>query len=236
MEKEMEKEYWIEVNIIPRRNRDEDLLCNYIYPLIHEKFSETVKTWFFFWEPELRLRIRWHPQFSIALNNRSLFSILDEWKEAGVILDWYEGNHGKKDEHYQGEPEMYGSDMWEAHQELWMSMSEFTVVRARAEASGNLTKDREFHWKRIIHLYTNMANGFWTEEARLTLIQALGRFKLLQKRRDGSWTDGIITMLEELIESIPWPEKTEQEIIERWRLMGWEVDSDGFLVAKRDSC
>ena len=52
-------EAWIEVNLVPVHLMDQDLLVDLVDPLVHEELGEEIETWFFFWEPELRLRIRW---------------------------------------------------------------------------------------------------------------------------------------------------------------------------------
>ena len=44
----------------------------------------------------------------------------------------------------------------------------------------------------------------------------------------------VVIGVEELVEGTPWQEKSEQERVERWRRIGWDVDSEGFVVSKID--
>ena len=47
------------MNLVAARPLDESLLVELVDPLVHGELSGAIATWFFFWEPELRLRIRW---------------------------------------------------------------------------------------------------------------------------------------------------------------------------------
>ena len=50
------EELWTEVNLELPVERDRSVLVDLVDELAH---GEDVVTWFFFWEPELRLRLRW---------------------------------------------------------------------------------------------------------------------------------------------------------------------------------
>src|SRR2546430_1976377 len=69
---------WIEVNV-PARARDRaPLLLNVVDPLVHEQFAGRLKTWFYFWEPELRLRLRWADHAQAERNRAELATFLDQ--------------------------------------------------------------------------------------------------------------------------------------------------------------
>ena len=55
-----------------------------------------------------------------------------------------------------------------------MNGSELALLFARLERAGALTRPREFHWQRHVHLVTNQLYGTWDEEVELCLGQALG--------------------------------------------------------------
>ena len=51
---------WVEANIEPPSyDQREKLLLDVVDPLIHEVLRDRVGDWHYFWEPALRLRIRW---------------------------------------------------------------------------------------------------------------------------------------------------------------------------------
>lgn len=52
-------EAWIEINIPTKASPDVDLLRDVVDPLVHTELVGEIATWHFFWEPELRLRLRW---------------------------------------------------------------------------------------------------------------------------------------------------------------------------------
>jgi hypothetical protein len=171
-------EAWIEMNLVPVRTMDHDLLVELVDPLVHEQLGEEIATWFFFWEPELRLRIRWRDPDRAAEHRRTLVALLDRAKADGHIDDWYEGAHGARGETYVGEADHYGDDVWPLIQRDWMNGSELALAFIKLERAGRLTKPREYHWKRHVHLYTNQVLGPWEAEIELCLQQALGYTKL----------------------------------------------------------
>ena len=69
---------------------------------------------------------------------------------------------------------MYGAEVWPAIQKDWMNGSELALLFAKLERAGALTRPREFHWQRHVHLVTNQLYGTWDEEVELCLGQALG--------------------------------------------------------------
>jgi len=162
---------WIEVNIPARAEERARLLLDVVDPLVHEYLAGQVRTWFYFWEPELRLRIRWADPAGADAGRAELAVFLDRAKDGGKIEDWYEGSHGARGEVYSGEADLYGSEMWERTAADWMSGSELALAIVGADAEGGLTQPEEFHWGRRVHLFSNQ---LWLDEIALCLRQAHG--------------------------------------------------------------
>lgn len=174
-------ESWIEVNIVARRPLDEELLVAVVDPLVHDSFAGEITTWFFLWEPELRLRIRWRDADRAPTLRERLETMLDSWKAERTIDDWYEGAHGVRGEQYAGEAEHYGPEIWPRLQLDWMSGSELALALVKLERARTLTRPREYHWNRRVHLFTNQLLQTWEAEVELSLRQAVGYLKLLGK-------------------------------------------------------
>jgi hypothetical protein len=167
-------ESWTEVNLVPARELDRSLLTRVVDPLVHERLAGELETWFYFWEPELRLRLRWADASRAASLHAPLAAFLDAHVRPGELVEWYQGAHGKRGEEYRGEAEMYGPEMWDIVQADWMAGSELAVRIARLEEAGALSRPRAFHWQRHVHLITNQQFGTWDDEIELCLGQALG--------------------------------------------------------------
>lgn len=159
---------------------DEGLLVTLVDSLVHAELGEEIATWFFFWEPELRLRIRWRDPERVPEHRRTLAALLDGRKADGDIDDWYEGAHGRRGENYVGEADHYGEEIWPRIQEDWMNSSELALTLIKLDLADRLTKPRGHHWQRHVHLFTNQLFGSWEAEIELCLRQALGYSKLRQ--------------------------------------------------------
>jgi hypothetical protein len=169
-----EMESWTEVNLVPARELDRSLLTAIVDPLVHETLAGQLETWFYFWEPELRLRFRWTDVARAADLRGTCAALLDEHVRSGRLDEWYEGAHGNRGEQYAGEAEMYGPEMWDIVQTDWMNGSELALRLARLEQADALSRSRAFHWQRHVHLITNQQFGTWNDEIELCLGQALG--------------------------------------------------------------
>jgi hypothetical protein len=183
-------EAWTEVNLVPVRAQDESLL-ELVDDLVHEKLRDHVATWFYFWEPELRLRVRWRdrPQ------RDALADVLDRWKARGQVKEWYEGAHGERGATYVGEAENYGIDVWPRLQQDWMNGSELALSLIRLDRANRLPHSREYYWQRHVHLFTNQLLGTWEAEIEQCLRQALGYLRMR-----GSTTPRARELLRELKE------------------------------------
>jgi hypothetical protein len=150
----------MEVNLELPVERDRSILVELVDELAH---GEDVVTWFFFWEPELRLRLRWGGE----ARREAVRARLDRAVGDGLFSSW-------REEPYDGEAEMYGAEVWPVIQKDWMNGSELALLFTKLERAGALTRPREFHWGRHVHLVTNQLYGTWDEEVELCLAQAAG--------------------------------------------------------------
>jgi len=157
------------------------LLLEVVDPLVHDELGDHVRTWFYFWEPELRLRIQWSDPGQTEWSRAELTRSLDKAKADGRLEDWYEANHGNRGEQYRGEADFYGNEVWELTANDWMSGSELALAIVRLEAEGALTKPRDFHWKRRVHLFSNQ---LWLPEIALCLEQARGYLRMTDESGD----------------------------------------------------
>jgi hypothetical protein len=167
-------EAWVEVNVVAAAERDAGLISGLVDRIVNGALATELETWFFFWEPELRLRLRWRDPDRAQPCGAVLAAELDESHRRGAIGEWYEGAHGVAGERYQGEADLYGTEVWELVQKDWMNGSEFALLLAKLERAGALTRPRRFHWERHVHLFTNQLYGSWEAEVELCLAQALG--------------------------------------------------------------
>jgi hypothetical protein len=173
-------EAWIEVNLVPARELDRRLLTELLPELVQGELASAIETWFFFWEPELRLRIRWRDAAAAQTNRGRLVELLERAREEGVVLEWYEGAHGERGLAYGGEAEAYGAEVWPRVQKDWMNGSELALLLAGLDADGALSAPLSYHWSRHVHLFTNQLFGSWSAEIELCLNQALGYLRHLQ--------------------------------------------------------
>jgi Lantibiotic biosynthesis dehydratase C-term len=163
---------WVEVNVEPVDERDpERLLLDVVDPLVHGKLGEHIATWFYFWEPALRLRLCWRDPAESSAHRAELAWFLDEARHGGKLREWYEGSHGKRGETYTGEADFYGERLWELTSKDWMSGSELALAIAKLDRDGTLERPRSFHWQRRVHLFSNQLSA---DEIRLCLRQASG--------------------------------------------------------------
>jgi hypothetical protein len=171
-------EAWTEVNLVAPRPLDPSVLVDVVDPLVHEELGNEIETWFFFWEPDLRLRIRWRDPARLDENRRRLAASLDRAKRVRHIRGWYEGAHGERGKTYAGESEHYGDEVWPLIQRDWMNGSELALLLLKLERESRLTRPRAYHWQRHVHLFTNQLFGSWDDEIELCLRQAIGYIRL----------------------------------------------------------
>ena len=163
---------WVEVNIMTSSQEQRGgLLLDVVEPLVRDKLEGMTEAWFYFWEPDLRLRIRW-PSEHADDGHRELKAFLDTAQTGGMLASWYEGNHGKRGEVYQGEAEDYGAEAWEITYKDWMSGSDLAIALLRHAAEGELTKALDFHWSRRVHLFSNQLGLSYFDEGQLCMGQA----------------------------------------------------------------
>jgi hypothetical protein len=163
---------WIEVNIVPASwEQPERLLLQVVDPLIHTHLNGRIETWFYFWEPECRLRLRWGEPERADSNRSDLSELLNAAEREGKLANWYEGSHGETGKTYQGEADFYGDEVWELASKDWMSGSELALALVKFDSENHLTRPRELHWERRVHLFSNQ---LLLDEVPLCLRQAHG--------------------------------------------------------------
>jgi hypothetical protein len=161
---------WTEVTIVPAFwDHLERLLFEVVDPLVHTHLDGRIETWFYFWEPECRLRVRWRGPNSADAG--ALSDFLNAAQREGKLAEWYESSHGEKGKTYQGEADFYGDEVWELTAKDWMSGSELALALLKFDAENRLTKPLEFHWARRVHLFSNQ---LLLDEVPLCLRQARG--------------------------------------------------------------
>jgi hypothetical protein len=179
---------WTEVNVMPADpGRPETLLLELVDPLVHERLRDRIDLWFYFWEPELRLRLRWRDGADVDATVAELARALDHAVDRGTAADWYEGAHGRRGETYAGEADFYGAELWELTARDWMAGSELALAIVRLDAAGTLEKPRDFHWRRRVHLFSNQ---LLQDEIGLCLQQAAGYIRL-RHRDDPRFADTV---------------------------------------------
>jgi hypothetical protein len=168
---------WTEVNLLTVRPQDESLL-ELVDGLVHEQLGEDIAVWFYFWEPDLRLRIRWRLPEHARVRAVELGRVLDEWKARGLIRDWFEGAHGEPGQTYVGEAEHYGDDVWPRLERDWMNGSELALELIKLDRAKQLPYPREYYWQRHVHLFTNQLLATWNAEIEQCLRQALAYLRM----------------------------------------------------------
>jgi len=164
------------VNIAPPSwDEPERLLVEVVDPLVHEDLAGALSAWFYFWEsqPEwaLRLRLRTGGQRDESGFRAEVARLLDAAREEGRLAGWYEGNHGRRGERYEGEAGDYGGEVWELVVRDWTAGSELALALVKLESSNELSRTRDYHWQRRVHLFSNQ---LLRDEIASCLAQARG--------------------------------------------------------------
>ena len=141
----------MEVNAVPVDGRNpERLLLDVVDPLVHVHLRDEIERWFYFWEPELRLRLCWRDPARAGEIRSAVARLLDQAQAEGKLARWWEGNHGKEGERYGGEADFYGAELWKLTSRDWMGGSELALAIVKLDAEGRLSEPREFHWERRV--------------------------------------------------------------------------------------
>jgi hypothetical protein len=203
---------WTEVNITPASwEQRERLLLDVVDPLVHDTLDGRMAAWHYFWEPALRLRIRWKQPTQDDL--RELTSFLDAAKTVGKLTAWISGNHGKPGETYTGEAPGYGPEVWDETYRDWTSASELALSIVKHDAAKDLSEPRPFHWQRRVHLFSNELGLGFFEEGCWSLDQANGYLDLARKADDPRARDPEISAL---IDEILSKSKQFSSAVQRW--------------------
>jgi hypothetical protein len=173
-------EAWTEVNLVPPSEDDSlQVLLGVIDPLVHQALSKYVEIWFHSHYPapdrfHLRLRILWQRSGQIAEGRKELSHFLNAKKAEGILVDWYEGNHGIRGQAYTGEAATYGPEMWDVTYRLWASQSELAITLLRHRFRDSLSQPLPYHWERSVHMLSNCLLLHYVDEVYLSTNQARG--------------------------------------------------------------
>jgi len=178
---------WVEVNIeSPPLEQRERLLLDVVDPLIHEALSGRVADWHYFWEPALRLRIRW--QQPTEADYTDLTNFLNAAKDDSKLVGWEPGRHGVPAQVYRGEAEKFGADIWPYTYRHWTTGCELALALVKRDPDNVLTElipggpedntTREFHWVYAVHLFSDPLGLGHLDEGRWSLRHAWNHLAL----------------------------------------------------------
>lgn len=222
-----DRAWWSEVIVRVERLPHERLLLEHILPLV-ESLRPRLRTWHYFWEPDLHLRLGWTSEHHKRAGDEDVEAVLAD-------LDGVDGVEGWSFGAYEGDARIYGREIWEAVERDFEHGSELATTVVRHDHDETLSKDRDFHWARHMHTFTNQLKGSWGEEARLCVRQARYRARLLRggTREHGAELDALLDKLDAVMEDIHHVAEAERELLARWRAEG-RPDLGGMLALPPD--
>jgi hypothetical protein len=205
-------EHWIEVNLMAEPKEQNRVLLEFLLPYVRKlKKTETLVSWHFFREPEIRFRVRLKSHESKSKETRAVTAMAESLQGKGLVSEWHFGNHGEKGKVYSGEEDRYGKEGWKVAQEYFNHGAETALEllelkrRSRLEntlwAKGlgnpweggekNPWRERQedalvYHWSRYVHLFTNQLGFDIDDEVRLSAKQA-ERYKRVSEESGMKW-------------------------------------------------
>lgn len=206
----MHQPLWTQV-VVPTEQAPDDALLASVAPLI-DRLRAHVRSWHFFWEPDLWLRFRWPDVDARRAGELVIHDAMNALDRRWELRP------------YGGDAEHFGADVWEAHEESFRWGAEMALAIARGERSGSLARHRAFHWHRHVHCFSNQLFGTWAEEARRSLLQARYRARLMAR---GDGAEAQRAPLASLVESIDEAQgridalaDAERAVLDLWRSRG----------------
>jgi hypothetical protein len=168
-------------------------------------------TWRFFWEPEIRFRVRLKNKKTKAEETRAFAALADSLNKRGLISDWHFGNHGEKGQMYVGEEARYGRNGWKIAQDYFNYGAEIALRLLALKREKRLenplwgkglgnpweggTKNPwrgrhenplVYHWSRYVHLFTNQFGFDVNDETKLCSRQS-ARYRRVSKEFRMKW-------------------------------------------------
>ncbi len=184
-----------------------ELLRAVMLPLVEEHRGD-LRSWHFFWEPDLWLRLAWKEGVNVEAKNVAIRDSLQniEWSWAFASYD-------------------VATDEVVSEEKIWPLVEQcFCTGSELAAAIPDSREERAFHWHRNAHTLANQLFGTWADEVQLCLFQARYRMKLLSfSRKNGEGRDVLkpmVARLEEILEGVDDVRLVERELLERWRREG----------------
>ena len=151
-----EREWWIQVEIFPKKG-DQQELNNEILLILYDDFlshrRQNISSWHFFREPQLRFRIE---VLDRETRDNTANDIDNFLSTVDLVATYYFANHEVKvenlDEGYSGEQETY-KRMWTYQKKIWEWGSEMTVEALKEfRETGTNDPTREYQLERVFHL------------------------------------------------------------------------------------
>jgi len=209
---------WTQIEIRTAESPDEALLADRVRPLM-ERLRPRLRTWHYFWEPDLWVRLGWRDDADVDAAHADIERVCDQARADGAIEGWAFGTYdADRDASFMGE------EAWPRVERDFENGAELALHLVGAHRDGGATKSLDFHWARHVHTFTNQLKGTWSHEARLCVLQARYRIKLLSFA-DGNEArrpklDALAERLDEVLADIDEVTAAEQQLVGRWRERG----------------
>ncbi|MFK7985578.1 MAG: hypothetical protein AB8I08_06065 [Sandaracinaceae bacterium] len=201
---------WTEI-VIPVEESPQLLLLERVLAPLVEAHRNALAAWHYFWEPDLWIRLRWKGE------PPDLSAWLDAAVEDGRLPSWSLGS-------YAGDAKQRGVEMWERCERDFQNGAEYAMRLHSLAREGKLTRERDFHWARHVHCFSNQLVGTWSEEARLCVELARYRVGLLSRARvNAPMRDRMTAILESLDDVLKEADtiaEAERNVTSRWRAEG----------------
>jgi hypothetical protein len=195
---------WTEVNITPNPGEPKErLLLDVVDPLIHDALHGRIGDWHYFWEPDLRLRIRWKEPTQDNLNKLTVFLAAAQADRKFKKREY--GSHGVLGQIYPGEPEKFGDDIWPYTYSHWTTGCELALALVKRDPGNALTTFRFHHWTNAVHLFSNplgiglFGEGQWSVmQAHFYLTEVAKNLKVVEDPRVAKLLSGLKTSYDEI--------------------------------------
>jgi len=202
------REHWSQVSIETERSPDESMLAETWAPVLTE-IRPHLRGWHFFWEPDLWIRLRWLSAQDRAAGHEKIRATLEApaWR-----FDTYA---------WEDDAAMMGAEMWDRCQADWMGGSDYALQHLTLARAGSVSKTRDFHWARHVHLFTNQLAGTWSDEARLCVRQARYRIWLLSRtagnEAERPALEALVAKLDDVLAGHELLATCESRFVDAWR-------------------
>jgi len=154
----IENEWWIQVDIFTKKTNQDlnDELLVHLYNDIIEEERDSILSWHFFREFQLRFRIETINEEQRSRIADRLSAYLNSFE---TVVEWYYANHNDKVDDlvqgYDGEQSHY-KRMWPYQKKIWEWGSEMTIAAINEEYEIGINEpSRNYQLTRTYHLLAN---------------------------------------------------------------------------------